>query len=622
MRARNSIPLIAAILSSLIVGASSANARPYRGGVSWAFLLCNFSDSPTPPHDANYYRNMMINSGTNGLDDYVKAISNGVADLSNSSLHGWYTEPHTLSYEQNLSSRWQRVQDCLDTADADKNDPFKPAAGQRIYVITSPGVDLAGWENTAAIGGDGVALAEIAHEFGHGMGLNHSYSNDVTWKDCGGGWCGGPGEYGNPWDVMSAANDYEHSSPSFISAPPDLDAHHLDEMGWLPKSRILTLGVDGILERQVDIAALTHPGASGYLAVRVPFDSKDRFHYYTVEYRTPDSWDVGIPAKIVLSNEILNNSSFYQTTLQRELGSYAGTNSGPPLQTLNANGVSISVVSTASDHATIKVSTQYALPCAQGYVWREASSIDRVCVTPATRTQTAKDNSEAASRHVANSTTCLQGYVWREAYPGDVVCVPPATRAQAKADNDAAYAHVNESLVSYGPNTCQNGYVWRDGDDNDYVCVSPQTRAQAAADNAAASSRHLPGSKTCVQGYVWREAWPGDYVCVTPATRAQAKTDNDQATNRLEKLWAAVEPHQHRHAFALIGRAEAAEQSRLPEATSPAPMTEDVARVRLEKQGYVVHELKRVDDSFAATVEKDGKTQSIRLHAVTGEIVK
>jgi hypothetical protein len=51
-------------------------------------------------------------------------------------------------------------------------------------------------------------------------------------------------------------------------------------------------------------------------------------------------------------------------------------------------------------------------------------------------------------------------------------------------------------------------------------------------------------------------------------------------------------------------------------------MTEDVARVRLEKQGYVVHELKRVDDSFAATVEKDGKTQSIRLHAVTGEIVK
>jgi hypothetical protein len=96
MQARNSIPLIAAILSSLIVGASSANARPYRGAVPWAFLLCKFSDSPTPPHDANYYRNMMINSGTNGLDDYVKAISNGVADLSNSSLHGWYTEPHTL----------------------------------------------------------------------------------------------------------------------------------------------------------------------------------------------------------------------------------------------------------------------------------------------------------------------------------------------------------------------------------------------------------------------------------------------------------------------------------------------------------------------------------------------
>ena len=53
--------------------------------------------------------------------------------------------------------------------------------------------------------------------------------------------------------------------------------------------------------------------------------------------------------------------------------------------------------------------------------------------------------------------------MWREAYLCDVVCVTPATRAQAKTDNAEAYDHVNESLVSYGPNTCQQGYVWRDG---------------------------------------------------------------------------------------------------------------------------------------------------------------
>ena len=160
------------------------------------------------------------------------------------------------------------------------------------------------------------------------------------------------------------------------------------------------------------LAALTHPEALGYLPVRVPFDSNDRFHYYTIEYRTPDSWDSGIPASIVMINENKNNGSYYQTTLrQRQLGSYAGTGDGPPLQTITANGVSVSVQSTSGDQATVQVSTQYALACAQGYVWREASEIDRVCVTPATRSQAAADNSAAGSRHLPNSKTCVQGYV-------------------------------------------------------------------------------------------------------------------------------------------------------------------------------------------------------------------
>ena len=75
----------------------TAQARPYRGGIPWSFLLCKFSDSPNPPNDPTYYRNMTINSGTKGLEDYIKSISNGIADLSGSVLHGWYTEPHTTA---------------------------------------------------------------------------------------------------------------------------------------------------------------------------------------------------------------------------------------------------------------------------------------------------------------------------------------------------------------------------------------------------------------------------------------------------------------------------------------------------------------------------------------------
>src|ERR1700722_16485361 len=76
------------LLAVACVPCGTAQARPYRGGIPWSFLLCKFSDSPNPQNDPTYYRNMTINSGTQGLQDYIKSISNGVADLSGSMLHG------------------------------------------------------------------------------------------------------------------------------------------------------------------------------------------------------------------------------------------------------------------------------------------------------------------------------------------------------------------------------------------------------------------------------------------------------------------------------------------------------------------------------------------------------
>lgn len=76
--------------------------------------------------------------------------------------------------------------------------------------------------------------------------------------------------------------------------------------------------------------------------------------------------------------------------------------------------------------------------CKQGFVWRDARPGDTVCVTPETRSQTARDNRLADSRRIPGEDTCRQGYVWREAFPGDLVCVRPETRAQAREDNRQA----------------------------------------------------------------------------------------------------------------------------------------------------------------------------------------
>src|SRR3954453_15298899 len=66
------------------------------------------------------------------------------------------------------------------------------------------------------------------------------------------------------------------------------------------------------------------------------------------------------------------------------------------------------------------------LTCLDGYVWRQATPRDHVCVTPAARAQTARDNALASSRRSTTPGTfgpdlCTPGYLWREALPGDRV---------------------------------------------------------------------------------------------------------------------------------------------------------------------------------------------------------
>lgn len=85
--------------------------------------------------------------------------------------------------------------------------------------------------------------------------------------------------------------------------------------------------------------------------------------------------------------------------------------------------------------------------------------------------------------------TCLPGFVWREASPTDHVCVTGATRDQTRNDNNLANQRRSPTGGAYGPDTCLPGFVWREAFAGDHVCVLGATRTQAAADNAQASAR-------------------------------------------------------------------------------------------------------------------------------------
>jgi hypothetical protein len=98
-----------------------------------------------------------------------------------------------------------------------------------------------------------------------------------------------------------------------------------------------------------------------------------------------------------------------------------------------------------------------------------------------------------------SQATCAQGYVWREASSADFVCVTPDARAQAAYDNSQASARLAGG-GGYGPDTCLQGYVWREAFAGDHVCVTPQTRSQTASDNSLANSRQ-GGSSSSMPNY-------------------------------------------------------------------------------------------------------------------------
>ena len=86
--------------------------------------------------------------------------------------------------------------------------------------------------------------------------------------------------------------------------------------------------------------------------------------------------------------------------------------------------------------------------------------------------------------------TCAQGFVWREASPSDHVCVTPQVRQQTAADNRQAAARRQPGGGASGPDTCRQGFVWREAFANDHVCVTPQTRGRTAQDNRWAGVRN------------------------------------------------------------------------------------------------------------------------------------
>jgi M6 family metalloprotease-like protein len=304
--------IVVVLIGISVTSAMPSSAAAISGKQPLAVVLCKFTDKTDEPHPVSFYQDMFSETGAGkqGVFDYWKDVSYGKLDLTGTVVKGWYTVPKTLA-EWNAMNANAKIDLCASQA---TGVDFNKFAG--VVVLTNQtGLqeDLKGAGPPTTIGGTtynslGRMLSEqdqqfngILHESGHAFGLNHSRTLSQQ-----------PGntDYGDLYDVMSCLGCTGTSSPWGLNglAGPGLNAIQLDNAGWIDANRELTNFDNSSCKQQtIQMAALNHPEASGYLEARIPavvpinktFNSTTA-DYYTVELRDSSGWDAGIGQDVVL----------------------------------------------------------------------------------------------------------------------------------------------------------------------------------------------------------------------------------------------------------------------------------------------------------------------------------
>lgn len=309
-----------------------------RGSQKLAILRIKFSDVSIEPENNAYFRDLFINRGTEGLNDYYIMASLGTINLDGSVLFPWKScGLSRADFVATYADRRSKIDLACSTHGVKRNQYAGVVA---IYNgdTVDDGMDGNGGVLAWTTPGD-MQLAFFAHELGHVFGVMDSFdeSDRLLADDHTYGW------YWDQYDIMSARNVFSHSHARWRVTGPLMCTANQDYLNWIPSDRIWSPVRGASHAETIDLVALSHAEDRGFICAK--------FDEWYVEFRMNDGLDAGLARPCVLihsmsptANAILHNHSHIAGIWDNEW--QPGNSFGPPALTLNiTGGVRVDVLS-------------------------------------------------------------------------------------------------------------------------------------------------------------------------------------------------------------------------------------------------------------------------------------